>query len=118
MTGSPVTRPAPSNGATRGEWHDAWVAALDELSLHLDAAESLLRRGEPLAGLPAWAPPVLRHPLPEELADRARAVLDRQLSLSENLVRAMASNRRQDMFMERLDGGTVRERPSFVDQAF
>lgn len=103
------------------DWHAAWVSALDHLDLEVNLAESLLYSPDPLALAPEsllpWSPPVLPVPLPADLIDRARGVLDRQLSVSGRLAAGITSNRRQSLLADRL-GGYERERPVFLDQAF
>ncbi|RJK92821.1 hypothetical protein [Vallicoccus soli] len=102
----------------------AWVEALDDLEVDVERAEALLRAHavaeapEPAPDAPAWAvPPGVQGPLPQDLAARAAAILERQLRASEELVRAMSGNRRQAALAARLDPGDRRERPVFLDRA-
>ncbi len=74
--------PAADRSADRA----AWVAALDEFEQRLDGFNRVLaEQSEPPPGL--WPPSeVLGRPLPPELADRARALLDRARLVEGELV--------------------------------
>lgn len=117
---------------TRG-WEEAWSAALDELEMDVVAAEALLtqehrardlaedltkNRAELLAGTGSWRPPGGLGPLPLELRPRADAILQRQLSVAENLARALSTNRRQAAMTARIEaGGNGAPRPSYISHA-
>ncbi|MEJ5944050.1 hypothetical protein WDZ17_01895 [Pseudokineococcus basanitobsidens] len=80
---------------------ESWEAALADLEVEVDAAEELLARLHRHAELPAaalrrpWTPPSGLGPLPLPLADRARALADRQARAADALGRALVLNRRQ-----------------------
>jgi hypothetical protein len=62
--------------------HDTWCEHLDLLDCALDEAEDYLTRPEGSVPSMAWTPPAHDMPqLPAELAERARRLLDRQLTL-------------------------------------
>ncbi|MEJ5913348.1 hypothetical protein [Pseudokineococcus sp. 1T1Z-3] len=79
----------------------SWEAALTELEVEVAAAEELLARLHRQGELPdpaprsPWVPPVGLGPLPLPLADRARALADRQARAAEAIGRALVLNRRQ-----------------------
>jgi len=101
-----------------GDWHSAWAEALDALELDVEATERLLRSVPPeeTPVRPAWTPPATVGELPADLRARAAAVLARQLALSDELTRAMSGNRRLTALGGRLDPGTRRERPAYLDR--
>lgn len=77
-------------------WDGAWDAALDALEMDVAEAERMLT-ADHLADEPprsAWTPPTGLPPLPAALVERARALLDRQLAVAEQLARAAALSRR------------------------
>ena len=82
-------------------WRSAWEAALADLDLELDAAEALLAStrsagaAEAVLALGSWTPPANLGQLPESLAERAQAVLDRQLQVIEDLAHAAVRSRQQ-----------------------
>jgi multidrug efflux pump subunit AcrA (membrane-fusion protein) len=105
-------------------WRAAWAAALDELELDLERAEALISRdhsvrdanGEDLLRGVTWTPPDHLPPLPAELVDRARAVLDRQTAAAAGLALAMSVNRRQALLAARMSAEEA-ARPNYVDRA-
>lgn len=64
-----------------------------------------------------WEPPQLPGPLPEELRERAAALLDRQLAAAEALTKAMLGNRQHSGLLERLERGNDEPRSAYVDRA-
>lgn len=64
----------------------AWANALDQFERRLDEFRAVLSPdGQPPAGI--WPPPdLIGHPLPAELADRARQLLDRARAVEGELV--------------------------------
>jgi hypothetical protein len=106
------------------DWNSAWSAALDELELDVARAEALLNGDHAvrdagtasiLTAVP-WRPPADLPPLPEALAQRARTILERQVTTSALLVTAAHATRRQLAMTDRMHGGTD-ARPVFVDSA-
>lgn len=78
------------------DWTRAWTAALDELELDLVVAEQMLALDRIAEAPPdRWAPPVGLGPLPAPLADRARALLSRQVEAGRRLAEAADLSRRQ-----------------------
>jgi hypothetical protein len=103
---------------TLPDFHAAWVAALDELELEVDRAEAMLRGHDPLQPplqQPQWLPPQLPCPLPEQLLERARDILDRQLAVSAEIAHTMMGNRRHAAYVRQLGSGARREIPVYVD---
>lgn len=89
-----TTVSAPATTAPR--WDAAWEAALTALELDVAAAEATLTLDH-IADAPPrdpWAPPVGLGPLPATLADRARALLERQLETGRRLAEAAELSRR------------------------
>jgi hypothetical protein len=109
---------------TGDEFHAAWAAALAELEVDVERAESLLAsRGTrmiPELALPGrvWVAPVLSGPVPESLRARAQAVLDRQLRAAEELSRSIGTARRDLAVARRMsDSAPDRSAPAFLDAA-
>jgi hypothetical protein len=102
-------------------WQQAWAAALDALELDVAAAEALLADGQRTRDLPAadpWSPPAGLGPLPLDLRPRADGILTRQLAAATDLVRALATTRRQAAAAGRLEtGGSGAPRPAYLDCA-
>lgn len=102
------------------DFHAAWVAALDQLELEVDRAEAMLRENDPLAApqVPgSWTPPAIASPLPGDLVDRARDILDRQLAVSAEIAHTMMGNRRHAAYVRQLGTSARREIPVYVDTA-
>lgn len=77
-------------------WARAWADALDALELDLALAEQMLTLDRIAAAPPQrWAPPAHLGPMPAGFAERARALLGRQLEVSRRLAEAAALSRRQ-----------------------
>lgn len=107
-------------------WHDAWVAALDELELTLEQTERLLAQGyvDPPAAahqepVPApWQPPRLEGPMPGDLRTRALALFHRQQQLIRQAAEARTSVRQQLSLLDRVAAGrrgTREEHPVYLD---
>lgn len=108
MTAHGPGTPDPRTGAPRDAvvgdvrdrrdpaWDLAWSDALEALEIELAEAERMLALDHLAVVAPssAWVPPSDLPPLPAALADRARALLDRQLAVAESLARAAAQSRR------------------------
>lgn len=102
-------------------WREAWVAALGQVELDVEAAEDLLDRlhrgadaSEP-GQAPVWSAPAVRGHVPAEFGERARALLQRQLEVSERLASAMVNARSQQRALTKLE--PAERRPVFVDTA-
>jgi hypothetical protein len=98
-------------------WHDAWVAALDELELTLDATERLLDDQDADNDVPSWTPPVVPGPMPTDLAARAQQLLDRQSGTIRRAVTGAGDLRQRLYLLGKLNGGKAAraERPVYVD---
>jgi len=83
------------------QWDAAWESALAALELDVDAAEHLLALDH-IADAPPnpWAPPAGLGPLPAPLADRARALVVRQVEVGRRLAEAAALSRRHSRAAE------------------
>jgi hypothetical protein len=103
------------------EWQRAWVAALDELEMDVEATATLLdgeHRARELPAAQSWRPPVGLGPLPAPLRGRAEAILARQMDVAEQISRTIAVNRRQSAFAAKLETGDAgAARPAYVDTA-
>jgi hypothetical protein len=99
-----------------------WEQALAALELDVAAAEHLLaatRTGtETDAGLGSWAPPASIGPIPEDLVERARIVLARQLALVEEVATAAVTSRQHLEVHRRMRQDHPSSRPLFVDACF
>lgn len=107
--------------APNPDWHQAWVAALDELEFDLAAAEQLLaevRRGHELPAIDPWSPPAGLGPLPLDLRPRADGILARQLRVATEIAAGLSLNRRQATVAARLESGSQEtQRPAYLDCA-
>ena len=96
----------------------SWERSLDELEAHLAEAEALLRSPRPVEPTP-WQPPALGPlgPLPAELAERARALAERQSAVLDRLPIVLESVGRQRRVTDRFGRATGRARGSvYVDR--
>jgi hypothetical protein len=104
-----------------GNWRSAWVAALDALDADVVAIESMLLEEQRIRDLPRadpWSPPAGMGPLPLDLRPRADAILARQASAAQQLIMAIASNRRQTALVAKIEmGGVGKAAPAYVDRA-
>jgi hypothetical protein len=75
-----ASQPAASDQGTGRRPAPTWEQVLADLELETAALEEGLRRGELLAPVTPWHPPVLP-PIPAELVARAQALLEQQLRL-------------------------------------
>ncbi|GAA2356701.1 hypothetical protein [Dactylosporangium salmoneum] len=111
---------APGRTGHDSEWTEAWAAALEAMELEADAVEEMLRHRDMLqrtSDHALFAPPVGIGPLPLELTERARRLVQRQLDLSRELSIAIAGNRQQARLVSRLqrEGPGGQPPPVFVD---
>ncbi|WP_433610088.1 hypothetical protein ACQP2P_40170 [Dactylosporangium sp. CA-139114] len=107
---------ATGSGAGPDGWAAAWAAALDAMELEADAVEQLLRHRE-LPPQMVFTPPEGIGPLPLELTERARRLVQRQLDLSRELSIAIAGNRQQARLVNRMqrEGGMGAPPPVYLD---
>ena len=116
----PTSSQPPGRPAAPG-FDAAWADALAELELDADRADAVLAavrtgREVPQDWHSTWAPPRDLGPLPASLADRARALLDRQLRTSHALAQACALTVEQVRKGERMSGSARQPAvPVFVD---
>lgn len=76
-------------------WDVAWEAALSALELDVETAEHMLTLRDISADPPdPWAPPAGLGPLPAALAERAAALLDRQVEVTRQVAEAALLARR------------------------
>ena len=106
--------------APEGQWTAAWTAALEAMELEADDVERMLRHRDMLqhtADGTLFAPPDGIGPLPMELTERARALMQRQLDLSRELSIAIAGNRQQARLVSRLqrEGPIGQMPPVYLD---
>ncbi len=98
-----TTDPEPS-----AHWQDAWADALESLEMDVAEAEGMLaldRVFEEVVRDP-WTPPANLGPLPAHLVERARALLERQLSVSKQLASAARNSRKHDRALSQLQVAT------------
>ncbi len=98
-------------GAT---FHDQWVAELERLEADVALAESMLRANEAPV-LPDWQRPVVRGPLPTELEDRARLVLERQLAVAHRITQRLTATGRERALHQRLRDTASPDVPVYLD---
>lgn len=113
---------AEPQASSAGHWRAAWDSALRAVELDVDDAERLILRmragDDDLPERPVlddWVVPALLGPLPNEFADRARRLLQRQSEVSERLVEAMVHARSHRRALGKFD--QAERRPVFVDTA-
>lgn len=115
-----LSRPAGSPA-----WSAAWADALAELEMSVDEAEGLLRAAHATAPVDVdavsavgygWRPPTGLGQLPAPLVDRAKALLDRQLRVAQQLAEAAAHSRRQLRAVESMRA-TAETSPVYLDIA-
>lgn len=94
-----------TDGAATPQWSEAWAEALEALELDVAEAEAMLAVDHVFEATTRdpWTPPVNLGPLPAHLADRARALLGRQLDVSRQLAAAARNSRRHDRAISHLD---------------
>ncbi len=108
--------------ADEPDFRAEWERALAALDLDLDAAEALLasmrggRELEVADALGSWSPPAGIGRLPDSLAERAQAVLDRQVRIIEDVANA-AVRSRQQLEVGRRMSAVAPAAPLFVDAA-
>jgi hypothetical protein len=103
-----------------GDWHDAWIDALDELELDIVGIEKMLADEHRYAETPPadlWRPPTELGALPLELKPRADEILTRQLKVAQEIARRLTANRRQTAVTARIETGEAVKRPVYVDRA-
>ena len=99
---------------TAASFHDQWVAELTRLEADVTLAELALRANEAPV-LPAWERPVVRGPLPSELEDRARLVLERQLAVAHQLTQRLTATGKERSLHDRLRGTAHTDVPVYLD---
>jgi hypothetical protein len=95
-------------------FHDQWVAELTRLEADVALAESVLRSNEAPV-LPAWERPTVRGPLPVELEDRARLVLERQLAVAHHLTQRLTATGRERALTQRFRDTAHADVPVYFD---
>lgn len=83
-------------GGVGTSFRDAWESALTSLEVDVAAAERMLALDRIAETAPAsrWTPPTGLGPLPLSLADRATALLERQIEVGRRLAEAAELSRR------------------------
>jgi hypothetical protein len=95
-------------------FHEQWVAELTRLEADVTLAESVLRANEPPV-LPAWERPTIRGPLPVELEDRARLVLERQLAVAHRLTQRLTAAGKERALHQRFHDTAHADVPVYLD---
>ncbi len=95
-------------------FHQQWVDELDRLEADVTVAESMLRVNEAPV-LPAWERPVVRGPLPTELEDRARFILERQLAVAHQITQRLVSTGKERQLHERFRDTAHPDVPVYLD---
>lgn len=101
-------------GRDRTAWEVAWDAALTALELDVDVAERTLGHDHLPETPDPWAPPTGLGPLPAALADRARALLGRQVEVSRRVAEAAVLARRHGQVAQAMRS-TAPSPPVYVD---
>lgn len=94
-------------------WDVEWSRALDEMELAVREAEELLADAHRPPPAP-WSPPVGLGPLPASLEERARTILERQLTVAQAVSAAMVRGRRHRRALATLTPAPVHP-PVYVD---
>ncbi len=97
------------------DWNEAWERTLTELEIDVAQAEQLLHDSHRDASLRTkpWTPPQLP-PLPASMVERARALLDRQMRVSQQLADSARASRREQRAVTRMQS-TPPARPVYID---
>ena len=95
-------------------FHDQWVAELTRLEADVTLAELALRANEAPV-LPAWERPTVRGPLPTELEDRARFILERQLAVAHRLTQRLTATGRERALHQRFRDTAHVDVPVYLD---
>ena len=95
-------------------FREQWVAELTRLEADVELAEAALRANEAPV-LPAWQRPTVRGPLPHELEDRARLVLERQLAVAHRITQRLTSTGRERALHQRLRDTAHPDVPVYFD---
>lgn len=117
-----MTGVAPRTGAhgssassAAAGWGAAWEGALAELELDVALAEQMLTLGHIAQDPPTpWSPPSGLGPLPTEMVDRARTLLDRQLDVARRLAEAADLSRRHSRAVQAMRA-TAPSVPVYID---
>ena len=89
------------------------VVAQDPLS-----DETLARLSIPLPDEPKWDPPGGHAPMPAAYAERARALLDRQIAIAAHISREITMGRQQAAYAQHIEElGEAQVTPAFIDEA-
>lgn len=117
-----MTATAPLVGTVHPPaWDSAWHTALEAMELDVAETEAMLARLHAQADhvpqpLTPWQLPEGLGPMPSTLADRARALLERQQRAAADITRAMVGNRRQQKAAASMDQRDA-ARPVYIDTA-
>jgi hypothetical protein len=103
---------APGTDAV--SFRDQWVAELTRLEADVALAEAALRTNEAPV-LPAWERPTVRGPLPAELEDRARLILERQLAVGHRITQRLISTGRERALNQRFRDTAHPDVPVYFD---
>ncbi|GAB2873644.1 hypothetical protein [Nocardioides pacificus] len=88
--------------------HLVWETALDRLELDVMRAERLLDEDATVAPPASWDEPELDGPIPDDLVERALALLERQRRVQDTLQQRLDASRQQHAFADRVDRATGR----------
>ena len=99
---------------TATSFRDEWIAELTRLEADVTLAELALRANEAPV-LPAWERPTVRGPLPAELEDQARFILERQLAVAHRMTQRLTATGRERALHERLRGTAHVDVPVYLD---
>ena len=79
--------------------------------------EALARLSVPLPNSP-WEPPQGHSPMPAHYAERARALLDRQIAIAAHIAREITMGRQQAAYAQHIEElGEAQVTPAFIDEA-
>lgn len=88
--------------------HLVWETALDRLELDTLRAERMLHDESSVVAPAPWDEPELDGPIPDDLVDRALALLERQRRAQGALRHQLDAARQQHAFADRVDRATGR----------
>ncbi|MDN4472381.1 hypothetical protein [Demequina zhanjiangensis] len=97
------------------DWAAEWERTLTELEIDVTQAEQMLNASHRDVELRVepWVPPQLP-PMPANLVERARTLLDRQLKVSQELSAAAHESRRHGRAVSRMKAAQP-ARPVYID---
>lgn len=107
---------ADSSAHATDVFHDRWEAALRDIELEVELAESMLAGAHVPEPAQRWTPPASLGPLPAPLRERAQMLVDRQIDVAQRMAASLVVNRRHTRAVESMRAGAPAV-PVYLDTA-